>query len=358
MNKLTIKLDDLKYSAEYIAPLSTFISLYIGGIMSYFSPVFLFGIIPLLELIVPERPQNPSPEEEDEKKNKRIYDYLLYLNVPIQYFLLVYFLVRITGGVTPFELVGMTLSMGMSCGIIGINVAHELGHRIKPLEQYLAKSLLATSLYMHFFIEHNRGHHKRVATWEDPATARYGESIYAFWIRSVIYSYLSAWELANKRMRKKNLPLVSLQNEMIRFHIIQIALIGVVGLLFGWLGAIGFIGAAIVGFLLLETVNYIEHYGLMRSKKPNGKYEPVQPCHSWNSDHTIGRITLFELTRHSDHHYQASRKYQVLRHFDQSPQLPTGYPGMMLLSLFPPIWFRVMHKKISTQEEGTYLTAA
>lgn len=358
MAQTQTKLGDLKYTAEYLAPLSTFISLYLGGIFAYFSPLFLFGFIPLLELFTPVDERNPSPEKEEEKKNKRIYDYLLYSNVPIQYVLLIYFLFRITGDVAPYEIVGMTLSMGMSCGILGINVAHELGHRIKPFEQFLAKSLLLTSLYMHFIIEHNRGHHKRVATREDPATARYGENVYAFWIRSVVNSYRSAWQLANNKRHKKNLPVISLNNEMIRFHIVQIAFIMLVGALFGWIGIIGFLGAAITGFLLLETVNYIEHYGLVRNKKANGNYERVQPCHSWNSDHMIGRITLYELTRHSDHHYLASRKYQVLRHFDESPQLPTGYPGMMLLSLFPPLWFKVMHKTISNQPYGTYLTVA
>jgi alkane 1-monooxygenase len=199
---------------------------------------------------------------------------------------------------------------------------------------------------MHFFIEHNKGHHKRVATPEDPSSARYGEWIFAFYFRSVFLSYFNAWKIANNDVRKKGRPVLSLSNEMIQFHLIEIAFVAIIFFVFGWLTTIYFLAAAIIGFLLLETVNYIEHYGLQRKFIAEGKYERAMPAHSWNSDHVIGRLFLFELSRHSDHHYLASRKYQVLRHHDDSPQMPTGYPGMMLLALMPPLWFMVMNKRI------------
>jgi alkane 1-monooxygenase len=236
--------------------------------------------------------------------------------------------------------------MGLLCGVFGINVGHELGHRVNPFEQTLAKMLLLTSLYMHFYIEHNKGHHKRVATPEDPSSARYGEWVYAFYFRSVIMSYFSAWHIASNDVRKKDRPVISFQNEMIQFHFIQIAFVLLIFFLFGWLATVYFIVSAIIGFALLETVNYIEHYGLQRKKLVDGKYERAMPVHSWNSDHVIGRLFLFELSRHSDHHYLASRKYQVLRHHNDAPQMPTGYPGMILLSLVPPVWFWVMNKRI------------
>jgi alkane 1-monooxygenase len=236
--------------------------------------------------------------------------------------------------------------MGLLCGVFGINVGHELGHRVNVFEQTLAKMLLLTSLYMHFYIEHNKGHHKRVATPEDPSSARYGEWVYSFYFRSIILSYLSAWHIANEDLRKNGKATFSLLNEMLLFQLIQIAFLAFLFFIFGWQATIYFVVAAIIGFLLLETVNYIEHYGLQRKSTGEGKYERAMPAHSWNSDHVIGRLFLFELSRHSDHHYLASRKYQLLRHHDDAPQMPTGYPGMLLLALIPPIWFWVMNKRI------------
>jgi alkane 1-monooxygenase len=237
-------------------------------------------------------------------------------------------------------------AMGILCGSFGINVAHELGHRVNRFEQFLAKSLLLTSLYMHFFTEHNKGHHKRVATPEDPSSARYGEMIYTFWFRTVIMGYLSAWHIANEECIKKGRSPLSIHNEMIRFQLIQLSLMALIYWAFGGWVLLYFLAAAGMGILLLETVNYIEHYGLQRKATGEGKYERAMPEHSWNSDHMIGRLFLFELSRHSDHHYLASRKYQILRHHDEAPQMPTGYPGMMLLSLLPPAWFAVMNPRI------------
>lgn len=199
---------------------------------------------------------------------------------------------------------------------------------------------------MHFFIEHNRGHHKNVSTDEDPASSRYGETLYAFFIRSVRDGWLSAWHLERKRLDRASQPFWSLQNEMLRFQIIQVLLLIIILLCCNWQTMLFFIGSAIIGFLLLETVNYIEHYGLRRKRIDGKYYERTLPIHSWNSNHPLGRILLFELTCHSDHHYMASRQYQVLRHFEESPQMPTGYPGIMVLSFFPPLWFKVMHQQI------------
>jgi alkane 1-monooxygenase len=269
--------------------------------------------------------------------------------MPFQYVALACYFYSITfvdqSGV---DLAGKTAVMGLLCGTFGINVGHELGHRTNRFEQALAKLLLLTSLYMHFFIEHNKGHHKRVATPEDPSSARLGEPLYLFWIRSIVNSYRSAWHIAAKDQQKKGRPALSLRNEMIQFHAIQIGFVLAIGMALGWTVAILFIAAAFIGILLLETVNYIEHYGLQRKQIAEGKWERAMPEHSWNSNHVIGRVMLFELSRHSDHHYLASRKYQVLRHHDHSPQMPTGYPGMMLLALVPPVWFWVMNQKVRT----------
>jgi alkane 1-monooxygenase len=236
--------------------------------------------------------------------------------------------------------------MGLLCGTFGINVAHELGHRVNKLEQFLAKALLLTSLYMHFFIEHNKGHHKHVATASDPSTAKYNQSLYAFWPQTLIGTYKSAWKIANEELSKKGHAWFSLKNEMLLFQIIQLLLLLGIFSLFGLSTTLLFMVAALMGGLLLESVNYIEHYGLTRNETGDHQFERVQPHHSWNSNHIIGRLMLFELSRHSDHHYLASRKYQILRSYDNAPQMPTGYPGMILLSLVPPLWFKVMNNQM------------
>lgn len=290
-----------------------------------------------------------SAAEEELAKKDRTYDYLLYFIVILQYTLLVKFLFAMSEpGMTTADTVGRIWVMGMLCGTFGINVGHELGHRVNKFEQVLAKALLLTSLYMHFFTEHNKGHHKRVATPEDPSSARYGEPVYLFYFRTIIFSYISAWHIANDETIKKGKPVFSFYNEMIQCTVIQLALVTTILFVFGWLITLYFLIAAMIGILLLETVNYIEHYGLQRKATDDGKYERAMPEHSWNSDHVIGRLLLFELSRHSDHHYLASRKYQLLRHHDKSPQMPTGYPGMMLLSLFPPAWFYIMNRRIKS----------
>lgn len=210
---------------------------------------------------------------------------------------------------------------------------------------------------MHFFIEHNRGHHKTVATKQDPASGRFGDNLYIFFFRTIIGGWISAWELEATRLKKSGSSFISLKNEMVRMLLWQLALIVGIYLIFGGLVLLYFLSGAIIGILLLETVNYIEHYGLERKMKGDS-YERIMPAHSWNSNHPIGRLLLLELSRHSDHHYKASRKYQVLRHFDESPQMPTGYPGMMILAFISPLWFLVMHRFINAfkkTEAGTLL---
>jgi alkane 1-monooxygenase len=217
-------------------------------------------------------------------------------------------------------------------GIFGINLAHELGHRSKKAEQFLAKCLLLTSLYMHFFIEHNKGHHTHVSTPDDPSSAKYKQSVFAFWLQTFPGTLRSAWQ-------------IDAQQTML-FIFIQLSFLAVIGWFFGTLVMGSFMLAALIGAIQLETVNYIEHYGLSRDRVESGRYERVKPHHSWNSNHIMGRLLLFELSRHSDHHYQASRKYQVLRHQEDTPQMPTGYPGMLILALIPPIYFSIMDRQM------------
>jgi alkane 1-monooxygenase len=338
---------DWKYLIAYVAPLAALAGLLLRGPWSFGSIYVAFVFIPIVEQFLPRSDRNFSPEEEGEKSKLRLFDYLLYLNIPIMYGLIAgYFYVLTHYELATYEQIGLTANLGLILGTCGINVGHELGHRAKKYEQVLAKILLLAPLYMHFFIEHNRGHHKNVATPEDPASARRGQSIYGFWVQSVFGGYRGAWKLEADRLKRKGQPIWSVHNEMIRFQAFQLAYLLVVGLLWGWAMVPFAVAIAVVGFLLLESVNYIEHYGLRRRALPTGRYEKVGPHHSWNSDHELGRIFLYELTRHSDHHFKASRKYQVLRHFDESPQLPWGYPASILMSLVPPLWFAIMHPRL------------
>ena len=335
-----------KYLSPFILYYGSLVAFMASGFVIWIPLLYAWFIIPVIELFIKADESNLSGAEEELARQNKWYDILLYLVVPFQYFALGLFLYNITYQEQSWvDMAGKTLVMGLLCGVMGINVGHELGHRTSKFEQFLAKALLLTSLYMHFFIEHNKGHHKRVATREDPSSARYGEWLYAFYFRSIVFSYFSAWHIASKDARKKGFKPFSIHNEMLRFQLIQLVFVAAIFFFFGWLTGILFVVAAVQGILLLETVNYIEHYGLQRKQVAEGKYERAQPEHSWNSNHVIGRVMLFELSRHSDHHYLASRKYQVLRHHDLSPQMPTGYPGMMLLSLIPPAWFYVMHRR-------------
>lgn len=208
---------------------------------------------------------------------------------------------------------------------------------------------------MHFYIEHNFGHHAHAATKEDPATAQYNQSLYSFWMTSTIRQYINSWKIQRKLLKSDNKLFLSFKNDMLFYTIFQLSYAGLVFLYFGGLG-LGFVlGSGVIGFLLLETVNYIEHYGLKRYKMPSGRYERVRECHSWNSNHVVGRIVLYELTRHSDHHYKSSKKYQTLDYHDISPQMPYGYPTSMVLSFIPPLWFDIMNKRIPKEMRKAYV---
>ncbi|MBK8338534.1 MAG: alkane 1-monooxygenase [Flavobacteriales bacterium] len=337
----------LRYSVSLIGPVLGFLSLSGDGWVCWAFPIYAFGFVPLRELLAVPDHRNLSTAEEEVIGHDRFFDMLLYLMVPIVWGLLGFFLWRMARPDQPWmDMLGRILSMGIVLGVYAINVGHELGHRSKAWERDLARALLTASLYAHFIIEHNRGHHRHVATPQDPASARFGEPIYAFWPRTIVHSFRSAWRLEAERLAKEGRTAWDLRNEMLRGCLVEGAVVLGVSLLFGAWVMLAYLIAALIGILLLETVNYIEHYGLGRMLNAHGRPVRVAHVHSWNSDHPLGRLMLFELTRHSDHHFRASRKYQTLRSIPESPQMPTGYPGMMLLSLVPPLWFRVMHPRI------------
>ena len=276
-----------------------------------------------------------------------LFDWMLYTNIPIVYGLLIITLFTLTTTIlNTYEVIGLVFSLGIVLGSNGINVGHELGHRKNPIERFFAKLLLLPSFYMHFYIEHNFGHHLHAATTEDPATARYNQSVYSFWFTSVTRQYVNAWRIQKNLLKREGDPFYSIKNDMLWYVVLQLFYAVGIWIFLGPEGLMYAAGAGIVGFLLLETVNYIEHYGLLRDKLASGRYERVKEIHSWNSNHVMGRIVLYELTRHSDHHYKSSRKYQILNYHDTSPQMPFGYPTSMVLSLLPPLWFNIMNPRI------------
>ncbi len=339
---------DFKYLIAYIAPLAALVGIYLGGLFTFGAFLVGFAIIPIFELFLSPKVENHVQEQEESRTQNTFFDVLLFLNLPLYFCILIYFFYAVsTRSYSFMEYLGLTLSIGTIVGTIGINVAHELGHRKTRAEQLMALSLLMTALYMQFYIEHNKGHHKNVATDEDPSSARLNETIYAFWMRSISQAWLGAWHIESKELTVGGKSFWTLSNKMIQYTCIQILYLISVYMFFGSTALLFAVFVAFIGILLLESVNYIEHYGLRRNKSASGHYEPVREIHSWNSDHQLGRIFLYELTRHSDHHYKSTRKYQILRHFDESPQLPYGYPGSIVLSLISPLWFSIMNKEVA-----------
>lgn len=336
----------IKYFSVLVIPFLVYISFTSKGWQTFIPAIFIFGFVPLLEFFIKPNKENFTKEEEKIEKENRLYTYLLYITLPIQLVFLVFFFYTIQEPyLTNSEISGRIFSMGIMCGILGINVGHELGHRNNRFDQFIGEVLLLTSLNTHFLPYHNGGHHYNVATPNDAATASKNELLYAFWIRSHFSSYIEAWQLENKRIIEEKRSWFHHQNRMIIYTICNLLVLSLIYFFFGQIVLIYFIIAAVIGICLLETVNYIEHYGLLRKKNEHGRYEKVKRNHSWNSDHQVGQVLLFNLSRHSDHHYNGSKHYQLLKSVPESPQMPTGYPGMMVLSFFPPFWFWVMNKK-------------
>lgn len=317
----------------------------------WLTPLFIYVIIPALDAVLGTDTANPPEEAVPALEEDRYYRWLTYLYLPLQYvsfFVGAWLFVSADSWVTR---VGIAISVG-AVGGIGIANAHELGHKKERIERYLSKLVLAQSAYGHFYVEHNRGHHNRVATPEDPASSRMGESFWAFLPRTVIGAVRSGWELEAKRLAGRGQRAISWRNDVLNAWAITVVLFSAT---IAWLGmeVIPFLVIqAVYGFCLLEVVNYVEHYGLLRQRLESGRYERCRPVHSWNSNHLASNVVLYNLERHSDHHAHPTRRYQSLRHFDESPQLPNGYGLMIGLAYIPPIWRRVMDPRVIEHYNG------
>jgi alkane 1-monooxygenase len=320
--------------------------------MWFFGPVLVFVIFPLLDLAVGLDPANPPDAAIKTLEADRYYRLCTYAFLPIQYAGLVFAcLLWASGDLGVVQSIGLALTMAMVSGI-AINTAHELGHKRASLERWLSKVALASSGYGHFFIEHNRGHHVRVATPEDPASARLGESFWAFLPRTVAGSLRSSWDLERERLARGGSGPITVRNDILSAWAMSVVLFATLAAVFGLVVLPYLLLQAVIGFSLLEVVNYLEHYGLLRQKRADGRYERCAPRHSWNSNNVASNVLLYHLQRHSDHHANPMRRYQALRHFEEAPQLPTGYAGMIVLAYIPPLWRRVMDTRLRKHYDG------
>jgi alkane 1-monooxygenase len=322
------------------------------GVFWFYGPVLVFGIFPLLDVLVGMDAENPPDSVISWLEQDRYYRWCTYVFIPVQYAGLVFACwLWAHGGLSPVDKLGLALTMAMVAGI-AINTAHELGHKRAKLERWLSKVALAQSGYGHFFIEHNRGHHVRVATPEDPASARLGESFWAFLPRTALGSLRSAWELERERLGRSGRSPWTVRNDILSAWAMTLALFAALAVAFGPVVLPFLLLQAVLGASLLEVVNYLEHYGLLRQRREDGRYERTRPEHSWNSNNVASNVLLYHLQRHSDHHANPMRRYQALRHVDDAPQLPTGYAGMILLAFFPPVWRRVMDHRLLAHYDG------
>lgn len=318
----------------------------------FMGPLWILIGIGVLDAIIGTDGENPPDWAFDQLTVDRYYRVLTYLFAPIQYAAFVWGAWMVmNGGLSLFSRIGLTLTVG-AVGGIGIANAHELGHKKEKIERRLAKVVLAQTGYGHFVVEHNRGHHARVATPEDPASARLGESFWAFFPRSVIGGVRSGWRLEKAKFTRLGRSPFTLANDVLNAWAMTVVLFGGVLAVFGLRALPFLVVQAVYGFSLLETVNYLEHYGLLRQKDDTGRYERCRPRHSWNSDHVVSNIVLYGLERHSDHHANPTRRYQVLRTFDEAPQLPSGYGPMILAAYLTPLWYRVMNPRVLAWCDG------
>ncbi|MES1945255.1 alkane 1-monooxygenase [Salinisphaera sp. PC39] len=311
-----------------------------------------YFVLPAMDWALGSDPNNPPPEAIEKLERERYYRYLTYVTVPLHYVALVVGAWAVANlGLSWLGYLGVALSVGIINGL-AINTGHELGHKKTDLEKTLSKICLAVVGYGHFHTEHNKGHHKDVATPEDPASARFGESIYRFALREIPGAFRRAWNTEKTRLARKGKGPWTPDNDFLQPLLITVVLYAALVAYFGVVIVPYLLIAMAMGYWFLTSANYIEHYGLLRQKEDSGRYERCKPHHSWNSNHIMSNLILFHLQRHSDHHAWPTRRYQSLRSFDDVPTLPSGYPGMYALALIPPLWRAVMDRRVLALYDG------
>jgi alkane 1-monooxygenase len=333
----------LGFVLHWIVPATAAISIALGGAWLLLTPIVLFGLLPLLDELSLDT-ENPDDETTERRLRNPFFDLLLFAWVPLEIALLAFGLYKATLAASVGEAIGIVSDLGLALSVVGINIAHELMHRAGRLHQAAAELLMTLVSYPHFCIEHVLGHHRNVATEADPASSRLGESVYAFLPRTVFGGLVSAWRLEGERVARRGRRLA---DRRIRMPLLLAALYGAVALVLGGTGVLALLGTSFVAILVLEVINYVEHYGLERRLLEGGVRERVTPKHSWNAAQSLSGALLLALPRHADHHANASRPFQVLRHLPEAPQLPFGYATMLLVALVPPLWRRLMDPRVA-----------
>lgn len=342
---------------RYLWSLSVFLPLLpLLGIFLYFrfGAEWLLGVpllinylvIPLLDWSLGGDTNNPPEEIVAQLEEDRYYRYLTWITVPLHFVTLIAAAWFVgTQDIGTGAMLVMAITAGAYSGLC-INTAHELGHKKLPVEQLLAKIALSIPAYGHFCVEHNRGHHRYVATPDDPASARMGESIYRFALREIPGAWRRGWQAESERLAQRGQATWSVHNDILQSYAGSIVLQGGLIIVFGWI-MLPFLAIHNAwAWYQLTSANYIEHYGLLRGQDGDGRYERCQPHHSWNANYTFSNVVLFQLERHSDHHANSSRRYQSLRNYDHIPELPNGYFGTYLIAYVPWLWYRVMDPRL------------
>jgi alkane 1-monooxygenase len=326
--------------------------------LAWLAPALLYVVIPLADWLIGVDNSNPPESAVAHLEKDGYYRAIVFAYVPLQFAVTIACAWAVaTQGLAWWEYVPLVFAAGTINGI-AINTAHELGHKKDGLERWLAKLTLAPVAYGHFYVEHNKGHHKNVATPDDPASSKMGEPFWAFLPRTVIGSLRSAWHIEKERLNRKGSSVLSLENENLQAWAMTVVLFGALTLWLGWIALPFLLLQAFFGASLLEVINYIEHYGLARQKEPNGRWERCTPAHSWNSNNVVTNLFLYQLQRHSDHHANPTRRFQALRHFDESPQLPSGYATMLIPAYIPWLWFRQMDPLVVKHYRGDLTKAS
>ena len=336
-----------KYFGAFIIPILGILTFNTTGIFAFIGLFILYIFVPILEQFLPKDTYNLNNVEKELAKRDFFFDLVLYLSVPIHLFVIYEFLITISNTALPFsDLIACVLMMGTILGVNGINIGHELGHKTDDfVKRILAHTLLLTAIQNHFIPYHNGGHHKDIGTPADLTSAKEGDIFYFFALRSQIGGYFKTWKLEAQRLKAEGKQ--TFLNPMILYTLFPILFLFGIYYFFGVYVMLLYFISSIHGISILEAQNYFAHYGLRRKIKENGRYERVKPKHSWNSDHMIGRVLLFELTRHSDHHHMGAKPYHLLESKEDSPNLPYGYPAMLVLSYFPFLFKPIMKKQLA-----------
>lgn len=358
-DKTGLYIDSKRYLwlLAYLVPLQGLIAIGIYSIypqqwLFWVPVVFSYVLVPVIDMFLKEDVNNPPEQVISTLEADRYYKWVSYLLVPVFFVSLILSIWAVYHyDLAWHSILAITITAGFVSGL-AVNAGHEMGHKKSRLDQFMARFCLAVPAYGHFSIEHNAGHHAQVATPEDSASARFGESVYRFALREVPGGIRRAIRLENARLARKERGFFSIHNQILQSWLITLVLYTALVLSFGTAALLVLAIHTPFAWWQLTCANYVEHYGLLRAKREDGSYERCQPKHSWNSNHLFSNLLLMHLQRHSDHHAYPARHYQSLRHFDEAPQLPNGYFGMFLIAYVPPLWRKVMDKRVLAQVDG------